>query len=159
MDFFDSSVIKSISIKLKRRKQTIAIAESVTGGLLQFAFSQMLDASLFFQGGIAVYNLGQKYKHLQVEPIYAELCNCVSQTVADQMSLAVTNKFNSDWGIAITGYATPVPDSGNKLFCYYSISYNNKIKTRGKLSHKKADASIVQLAYVNKTLKKFNQLI
>ena len=159
MELFDTSILKSIGNKLKRKKQTIAIAESVTAGLLQFAFSQMADASLFFQGGITAYNLGQKYKHLQVEPIYAEQCNCVSPSVADQMSLSVTHTFNSDWGIAITGYATPVPASGNKLFCFYSITYKDKIKARGKLSHKDAHPAMVQLAYVNKTLQKFNHLM
>ncbi len=156
---FDSSILKSIGSKLKRKKQTIAIAESVTSGLFQFAFSQVPDTSFFFQGGITAYNLGQKYKHLRVEPIFAEQCNCVSQTVADQMSLSVIRQFNSDWGIAITGYATPVPESANKLFCFYSITYKNKIKAKGKLVHTKADPATVQTDYVNKVLEQFNKIL
>lgn len=159
MEIFDSSILQSIGSKLKRKKQTIAIAESVTSGLLQFAFSQVPDTGLFFQGGITAYNFGQKCKHLYVEPIYAEQCNCVSQRVADQMSLSVIKQFNSDWGIAITGYATPVPESANKLFCFYSITYKNKIKAKGRLVHTKADPATVQTHYVNKVFERFNKLI
>jgi nicotinamide-nucleotide amidase len=158
MKLFDLATLKSVGNKLKSRKQTIAIAESVTSGLLQFAFSQMPDARLFYQGGTTAYNLGQKYKHLDVEPIYADQCNCVSQHVADQMALSVARDFNSDWGIAVTGYATPVPESGDKLFCFYSISNKNKIKAKGKLSHKKADPATVQLNYTNRLLAKFARL-
>ena len=48
---FDKELINSIGIKLKNKNQSIAIAESVTGGLLQAAFSNADDASFFFQGG------------------------------------------------------------------------------------------------------------
>ncbi len=59
--------------------QTVAVAESVTAGLLQWAFSSIPDAAQFFQGGITAYNISQKYKHLAVEPIHASEVNCVSQ--------------------------------------------------------------------------------
>jgi nicotinamide-nucleotide amidase len=153
MELFEPVLLGSIGKKLKGRKQTIAVAESVTAGLLQHALAQIPDASKFFQGGITSYNLGQKFKHLNVEPIHGEDCNCVSQRVADQMALQVVAVFNSDWGLAITGYATPVPESGNKLFAYYSIAFKNKIRSKGKLSHPKADPEKVQLFYVNSVLK------
>lgn len=64
---FDKKLIDSIGTKLKDKNQSVAVAESATGGLLQTAFSNATGASLFFQGGITAYNIGQKCRHLLVE--------------------------------------------------------------------------------------------
>ncbi len=69
MELFDLKKLKKIHDTLARKKETIAVAESVTAGLLQVALAQAENASEFFQGGITVYNLGQKFRHLGVEPI------------------------------------------------------------------------------------------
>src|SRR3954469_8414198 len=103
---FNDDLLQSIGKKLHAKEQTIAISESVTSGLLQFAFSNIKDAEKFYQGGITAYNIGQKYKHLNVETIHAIGVNCVSQKIADEMALNVISLFNSDWGIGITGYAS-----------------------------------------------------
>src|SRR3954463_15564978 len=109
MELFDKEMLALIGNYLKQKQQTIAIAESVTSGLLQYAFSNVPDATQFFQGGLTAYNVAQKFKHLQVEPIHAMAVNCVSQLVAEQMALQVCRIFGAHWGIGITGYATPVP--------------------------------------------------
>ncbi|ASZ10590.1 nicotinamide-nucleotide amidohydrolase family protein [Chitinophaga pendula] len=105
-----------------RNNLTIATAESVTAGQLQLSFSIMDGAVQFFQGGITAYNIGQKVKHLQVEPIHAGACNCVSEQVAQEMALHVCSLFNSSVGIAITGYAASVPELNiQEIFAYYAI--------------------------------------
>lgn len=111
-----------------KHNETIAIAESVTGGLLQSAFASMQFAMQFFQGGITAYNLGQKVKHLHVDPIHAQASNCVSGRVAEEMALHVCELFHSNYGIAITGYDTAVPESGNAIFAFYAIAKNGVIK-------------------------------
>jgi nicotinamide-nucleotide amidase len=133
MDLFDKTVLEKIGHKILDKRETIAVAESVTCGLLQFALSNIPDASTFLQGGIVTYNIGQKFKHLNVEPIHALKVNCVSQKVADQMGFEVTRLFASDWGIAITGYASPNTESKQKLFAYYAIVYKSRIKAKGKI--------------------------
>src|SRR5436190_21131457 len=115
MNTFDKKVLERLGKKLLKKKQTVAVAESVTSGLLQFAFSCIPDAASFFQGGITAYNIAQKFKHLQVEPLHALSVNCVSSKVAKEMALHVCQLYSSDWGIGITGYASPVPESGNKV--------------------------------------------
>ena len=89
MEMFNDKRLASIGKKLLKKKETIAVAESVTSGLLQFAFSTMKDASCFYQGGITTFNIGQKFKHLQVDPVHALAVNCVSQKVADEMAQQV----------------------------------------------------------------------
>jgi nicotinamide-nucleotide amidase len=51
---------------LMKKKNTIAVAESVTSGNIQAVLSLAKDATAFFQGGITVYNIGQKCRHLLV---------------------------------------------------------------------------------------------
>ena len=137
--------------------QTVAVAESVTAGLVQLSFAQAEMASDFFQGGITVYNIGQKYKHLQVEPIHALQCNCVSLKVTTEMALHVRNLFNSQWGIGITGYATPVPESGNKIFAYYAIANEKKLVSKGKLIPDKKNPFEVQLFYTRSVINLLNK--
>ena len=96
MELFDKKILETVGKKLLRKKQTVAVAESVTSGLLQLAFSSIQDAVKFFQGGVTVYNLGQKYKHLKVEPIHALSVNCVSQQVANEMAFHICDHYSSD---------------------------------------------------------------
>ena len=159
MELFDKNLLEEIGKKLLKKKQTIAIAESVTSGLLQFAFSNIKDASCFYQGGITAFNLGQKSKHLQVDPVHALAVNSVSQKVAEEMAAHVCVLFKSDWGIGITDYASPEPSSGNKVFAYHAIIFKNKIRSKGKLSPKKQQPTQVQRFYADAIIKKIVRLI
>ena len=157
MELFDNKELNRIHTAMQRRNQTVAVAESVTAGLLQLTIAQVEEASGFYQGGISVYNLGQKYRHLQVEPIHAQAVNCVSEKVSDEMALNVCRLFSSDWGIAVTGYATPVPESGNETFAFYAIAYQQKIVTRKKISLAFTDAFDLQRRYVKAIIDDFLQ--
>jgi len=152
MELFDLDKLAKVHDYLVKKKETIAVAESVTAGLLQTAISQAEFASDFYQGGITVYNLGQKYRHLKVEPIHAHKVNCVSEKVTAEMALEVCNLFNSQWGIGVTGYANPVPDSNNKVFAFYAIAHHNKIVGKGKLTPKKDEPFDLQVYYVRAVL-------
>jgi nicotinamide-nucleotide amidase len=159
MKDFNKKQLDQISSWLKKQHQTIAVAESATAGALQFALSAAVDASMFFQGGVTVYNLGQKCKHLGVEPIHAQSVNCVSQIVATQMAQGVSALYNCDWGIGITGYASPVPESDNKVFAYYSIVFKNKVKASGKISPRMADPQELQIKYTSTVLEKLSKIL
>ena len=150
---FNSTIIQKIRDGLLSRQETIALAESVTSGLLQFALSQAENAVDFYQGGITAYNLGQKSRQLLVEPIHALSVNSVSEKVAQEMALNVCSLFTSDWGIGITGYASPVPESENKLFAWYAITRHGKIIRSKKISPKGDEPFRIQQAYVTDVLK------
>jgi nicotinamide-nucleotide amidase len=153
---YDDKIIERIKEILIQDHLTIAVAESVTAGHLQVALASAENAAKFFQGGITAYNLGQKSRHLNIEPIHAESCNCVSEKVAAQMALEVTKLFTSDWGIAITGYAAPAPECDiDEPFAFYAISFQDKLVEVKKISAKKGDPMSVQIFYVNKMLNDF----
>ena len=132
---YDQDKINQISEHLIEQGKTIAIAESCTSGLIQNIFSQAKKATLFYQGGMTLYNLGQKAKHLNVNPITSESCNSVSKEVAEKMAIEITNAFNAELGVAITGYAQPMPKlSVNSCFAYIALAEGTKIIFSKKIS-------------------------
>lgn len=143
------------------QKQTLAVAESVTAGFLQSAFSMVANAKDYFHGGITAYNLGQKVKHLSVDAIHALKCDCVSEKVAITMAMNVNKLFASDWGIAITGYASPFPEKDQyELFAYYGIAFRDEIKAHGKLEAPENDDPVaVRTFFTNQLTEVFKQLL
>ena len=131
---YDEKSLGLIRDRLISSQQTLAVAESVSAGHLQAAFSAAPDANCFFQGGITTYNLGQKTRLLDVEPIHALACDCVSQEVTEQMARKICALFLSNYGIAITGYATPCPKKELKRFMHGCVSYTKEISSCRKRS-------------------------
>ena len=158
---FDEKVIQKIKDQLIKKEETIAVAESVTAGFLQAALASAENASSFFQGGLTAYNLGQKCRHLNVNPIHAQSCNCVSEKMAVDMAQNIMHSFTSNWGIGITGYATIVPESHNELFAYYAIVYNGGVLSAKeiKVDKNKTPGQEVQLYYVDAVLAELATLI
>lgn len=145
---------------LKERKETLAVAESVTAGYVQAILSSAEEATFFFQGGITAYNIGQKCKHLQVDPIEALQTNCVSAKVALQMSIGVQRLFLSDYGIAITGYAAPLPEKNIfSIFAYVAATHQGEVLTIEKITSGKQSAPEVQVDYAEQVLQIFEQCL
>ena len=157
---YDDKIIEETKNILISRGQTIAVAESLTSGHLQVALATAENASKFFQGGITAYNLGQKARHLKIEPIHAENCNCVSEKVAAQMALNVIDLFSTDWSIGITGYAAPVPECSVEIpFAFYSICFQDKVFRINKIESDKKNPMQVQIDFVNTVLSDLLRII
>ena len=145
--------IKSFMVK---HRQTLAVAESVTAGNLQAAFSLADGATDFFQGGITTYNVGQKSLQLQIDPIYGLSCNCVSERIAVEMAQNVCKRFCCDWGISIVGYASPVPELKiTTPFAYYAFARKCKPPYVRKIAVRKMSSEKVQKYYVDCLLQNF----
>ncbi|WP_426478588.1 CinA family protein [Chryseobacterium sp. CBSDS_008] len=145
---FQQNLLEYISQSLVTTDETISIAESVTSGCLQLAFSQMPNASLFYKGGMTAYTLPEKVRLLKVNRREAEECDCVSENIAETMALNVAKMYESDWSIATTGYCTPTRNSGYKIFAYFAFSYKGEIILTKKLElHPKTQALNAQLYY------------
>lgn len=150
---YNTQPINAIKDYMVARNHTLAVAESVTAGHVQASLSLAAEASKFFQGGITTYNLGQKARHLHVEPIHAAACNCVSQTVADQMAITALTLFASDWSLAITGYAAPLPQMGiQNLFAFYAIVFRGDVVCRARLESEDTGLYSVQRYFTDQLL-------
>jgi len=156
---YDEEVVNTIKEILTQRSQTISVAESVTAGHLQAALSSAIEASEFFQGGITVYNLGQKSRHLGIDPINGERCDCVDEQVARTMALNVAKMFTSHYSIAITGYASKMPEKGlNDLYAWYAISFSNEIILCEQITTKEERVN-AQIDYTRLVLRKLVTLL
>ncbi|GGG63703.1 CinA family protein [Epilithonimonas arachidiradicis] len=142
------NLLRYIGKHLLSTGETIAVAESVTSGFLQFSFSQMKDASKFYKGGMTAYTLEEKVNLLNVNGDEALKHDCVSAGIAETMALNVARLYNSDWSIAVTGYATPTESSNGKLYSYFAITYRGEVILSEKLDlHSRTKSVNAQLYY------------
>ena len=157
---FNLEQINAIKDLLVEQHQTLAVAESVTSGYLQAAFSAATLASRYFQGGITAYNAGQKCRHLNIEPIHAMKDDCVSEVVARQMAVEVNTIFLSSYGIGITGYATKVPETGvNDLFAHFAIAKEKEIILVKKIGSEEKETWEVQMDYMTQVVQAFYDML
>jgi nicotinamide-nucleotide amidase len=101
----------AVARMLTERGQTLAVAESCTGGALAALFTAMAGASEYFRGGAVTYGNEIKERLLGVE-ISPE--GAVSQSVAEQMAAGARRVFGVDYAIATTGIAGPGGGSEEK---------------------------------------------
>ncbi|MEG2464103.1 MAG: CinA family protein, partial [Malacoplasma sp.] len=97
--------------ELEKMGMTLSIAESVTGGMISSALVDIEGASKVFKGGVVSYTAEAKNKLLSVRTETIEKYGEVSQQVAKEMAIGIKNKLNTDFSIAVTGYATPIKDN------------------------------------------------
>lgn len=112
-----------------KEKQTLAVAESLTGGNIQAAFTSVSGASGFFVGGLTAYNIDQKVQLLQVERQHAAEVNCVSDKVAIHMALGVQDMFGTKCSIATTGYAEEDKDASILPHAWICVCAKRKLST------------------------------
>ena len=113
-----------------------------------------------FMKGAQQRNLPQKIKHFNVEFAHAVKCNCVSGEIAVSMAAGCARLFESNWGIGITGYASPVPELDiNELYAYYAIVHNENVVKAGLLRSNKKSAADAQEDYTGQLLKIVSEVV
>jgi len=95
---------------LKAKKQTLAVAESCTGGVISQMLTAIPGASAYFIGGIVAYQASIKISELNVAKELIEQFSVVSSEVAEAMAIGIQQKFKSNYAIATTGNAGPTTD-------------------------------------------------
>jgi nicotinamide-nucleotide amidase len=104
----DGSDLEVSVVKLlTERKQTVAIAESCTGGYLAHRITNVPGASAVFLSGWVTYSNEAKAQMLGVDPALIEQHGAVSKQVVQAMAEGACATANSDFGLATTGIAGP----------------------------------------------------
>ena len=98
---------KNIAQKLTKKRLTLAIAESCTGGLLSHSLTNIPGSSLYFKGSIIVYSNESKTKLLNIPPKLLKRDGAVSEATALLMAQNIRKIFHSTFGLGITGIAGP----------------------------------------------------
>ena len=108
----DRSLAAIVGHLLVRRRETFAIAESCTGGLLAAETTKVPGSSRWFRGGWVVYSDELKRQLAGIDRAILERHGAVSEPVARLLAEAVRERCGADWGIGITGIAGP--DGGTR---------------------------------------------
>ena len=101
------SLARTVLEQLARRNETLAVAESCTGGLLGAAITEVPGASAVFLGGVISYSNAVKEAVLGVPASVLEGHGAVSEQVARAMATGVRDRLGATWGVSITGIAGP----------------------------------------------------
>ncbi|MGX3011194.1 CinA family protein [Helicobacter sp. 23-1044] len=107
MGSVESNIAREIIDFLVRENKSIAVAESCTGGLINYAFSQISGASSAFRGGIVCYQNAIKTRVLGVDSAILAQKSAYSVEVVDLMLMQISKIMQSDFVIATSGIAGP----------------------------------------------------
>lgn len=102
------SMEDAVAALLVSRGLTLAVAESVTGGLIASRLVNVVGASQWFRGGVVSYASEVKYDLLGVTP-----GPVVAASAVEEMAVGVRRALASDVGLSISGVAGPEPQDGH----------------------------------------------
>ena len=97
---------------LRARGATLAVAESLTGGLLGAALTDLAGSSATFRGGVVAYATELKTSLLDVDPALLRRHGAVHPEVAVAMARGAAARLRATYGLATTGVAGPDPADG-----------------------------------------------
>ncbi len=132
--------------------QTIAAAESCTGGLLSHVLTNVSGASRYFIGGVVAYSNQIKHEVLSVHPETLQIFGAVSEATAKEMAAGVRQKFKTDIGLSTTGIAGPSGGTPEKPVGLVWIGISTKDHTMAYECHFEADREGVKTLTVNELL-------
>lgn len=92
---------------LTQERQTLATAESCTGGMISETITAIPGSSAILKGGVVAYSNEVKEKLLSVQKNTLVEAGAVSEAVAAEMALGVKKALLATWGISTTGVAGP----------------------------------------------------
>ena len=102
-----NSLEKLIGDLLRKKRWTLSIAESCTGGLICDRLTNVSGSSDYFEGGMVNYSNESKAKHLGVPSKDIKKYGAVSPQVAIKMAQGVRKTFGTTFGLSTTGVAGP----------------------------------------------------
>ncbi|WSL58118.1 CinA family protein [Streptomyces sp. NBC_01725] len=104
---------------LARRGSTLAVAESLTGGLVAAELTSVPGASRALRGSVTAYATDVKRDVLGVDGTLLAQRGAVDPEVARQMAVGVRGVLGADWGVSTTGVAGPDPQDGQPVGTVY----------------------------------------
>lgn len=110
-----AEIAARVHAQLRERNQTVAVAESLTGGLVAAALTDTPGASATFRGGLTVYATDLKASLAGVSQDLLERKGAVDPEVAIELARGVRSRLGASWGVGVTGVAGPDPQDGRSV--------------------------------------------
>ena len=146
--------------KLIKKKLTISVAESCTGGLLTHKLTKLANSSKYFQMGLTTYSNQSKIKILKVNKKIILKYGAVSNECCEEMVKNLSRITKSKINVSITGIAGPSGGSRDKPvgLVYIGIKKGQTLIIRKNI-FKSKERNIIQKLTVNTSLKMINKII
>jgi nicotinamide-nucleotide amidase len=127
----DEKLEQIVLYYLELKQETLAVAESCTGGLLSQRITSISGSSRSFLGGAVVYSNELKTDFAGVPPQLIEAHGAVSAEVAEAMAQGIRRRVGASMGVGITGIAGPGGGTEEKPvgLVYIAVSYGNKTES------------------------------
>jgi len=107
----DDPIEQRVGTALRERDETLAVAESCTGGLVGSLVTDVSGSSAYFDRSLVTYSYDAKQELLAVSREALDDHGAVSEPVAAEMARGVRDTAGTDWGVATTGVAGPTGGS------------------------------------------------
>jgi nicotinamide-nucleotide amidase len=107
-------MVDQIAHQLTKKKATLMVAESATGGLIQHLLTQLPGSSAFYYGGVVAYATELKHRFLQVPESTIRQYGSVSPETVAAMANGIRLWVNADYGLASSGIAGPTGETAKK---------------------------------------------
>ncbi len=107
----DDPIEQRVGAALRERDETLAVAESCTGGLVGSLVTDVSGSSAYFDRSLVTYSYEAKQELLAVSREALDDHGAVSEPVAAEMARGVRDTAGTDWGVATTGVAGPTGGS------------------------------------------------
>ena len=105
------AIAENIAARLIERRQTIAVAESSTGGLISASLLAVPGASAYFLGSAVVYTRDARRILMDVPDEAMKGIRSASEAYATLLASQIRQRFSADWGLSETGATGP---TGNR---------------------------------------------
>jgi nicotinamide-nucleotide amidase len=105
------AIAEQIAVRLVARKQTIAVAESSTGGLIAASLLAVPGASAYFLGSAVVYTRDARRILMDIPDEAMKGIRSASEPYATLLAGQIRHRFSTDWGLSETGATGP---TGNR---------------------------------------------
>lgn len=120
---------------LRERGETLATAESCTGGLIAHRITNVPGSSDYFNCGFVTYSNEAKIELLGVDPVLIQQYGAVSREVAIAMAEGARRQAGTSWGLAVTGIAGPGGATRDKPVGLVHIAVASAGDTIAKVYH------------------------
>lgn len=111
---------------------TVAVAESITGGMIGSLITEQPGSSAYFAGGVIAYSNAVKREQLGVSASLLESVGAVSREVGEAMARGVRARLGTSLGVAVTGIAGPGAEGTSKPvgLTYVAVASDGHVASR-----------------------------
>jgi PncC family amidohydrolase len=132
-------IATALGERLKQRGETVAIAESSSGGLLSAALLAVPGASAYFLGGAVVYTARARMRLLELPREAVSGMRSASEPYAQLLARTARERFASTWGLSETGAAGPTGNPYGDAAGHTCIALSGPIERAATLETGQSD--------------------